>query len=80
MVPAVIWGTAAPALLVRRVYFAAQLTAAGAVAMTLGGFGGAMYPDLLFWELTFPAAGPPAATLSTFLLVMAVGAAILAPC
>ncbi|MGA7826654.1 MAG: cytochrome d ubiquinol oxidase subunit II [Geobacteraceae bacterium] len=80
MVPAVFLGIAAPALLVRRVYFAAQLTAAGAVAMTLGGFGGAMYPDLLFGELTFPAAAAPAATLSTFLLVMVVGAAILAPC
>jgi len=63
----------------RRAFAAAQLLAAGTVALTVAGFAAAVYPDLLIGSLTLSAAAAPGATLTAFLAVLPVGSLILVP-
>lgn len=76
---AVILGISTLALLWRRCFVTAQVSAAGTVALTLAGFGAAMYPDLLIGQLSLAAAAAPGPTLTAFLTVLPLGTIILAP-
>ena len=76
---AVVSGSATQVLLWRRRYLPAQIAAAGTVSLTLGGFGAAVYPDLLIGQLSLTAAAAPRSTLVAFLTVIPIGALILVP-
>jgi cytochrome d ubiquinol oxidase subunit II len=76
---AVIAGVTAEAFLWRRKYTLAQAAAAAAVALTITGFGAAMYPDLVIGRLSFPAALAPHSTLVAFFSVLPFGILVLAP-
>lgn len=76
---AVAFGLGTLWLLWTRRYVWAQVTAGGTLAATLGGFGAAMYPDLILGELTIAQAAAPQATLVAFLVALPFGALILVP-
>lgn len=76
---AVASGIATQVLLWRHRYLAAQIMAAGTVALTITGFCAAMYPDLLIGQLPLAAAAAPRATLVAFLALLPFGILILAP-
>ncbi len=76
---AVVCGVATLVFLWRRSFTLAQVSAAGTVALTIAGFGAAMFPDLLVDRLTLEAAAAPRATLRAFLAVLPIGMLILAP-
>jgi len=60
-------------------YLAAQIMAAGTVAMTITGFSAALYPDLLIGQLSIAAAAAPQGTLVAYLTVLPIGSLILIP-
>jgi cytochrome d ubiquinol oxidase subunit II len=72
-------GLVTQALLWKRSYLAAQIAAAGTVALILLGFGAAMHPDLILGELSIAAAAAPRATFLVFFAVLPFGAVLLAP-
>jgi cytochrome d ubiquinol oxidase subunit II len=76
---AVIAGISAEVLLWRRKYQHAQVAAAAAVALTITGFGAAMYPDLIIGQLTFASAVAPHPTLVAFFSILPFGILILVP-
>ena len=76
---AVASGIATQILLWRRKYQWAQAIAAGTVALTLTGFGAAIYPDLLIGQLSLKAAAAPQATLAAFFTILPFGIIILVP-
>jgi cytochrome d ubiquinol oxidase subunit II len=76
---AVISGITTQFLLWRRRYPLAQAVAATTVALTLTGFGAAIYPDLLIGRLSLSAAAAPHSTLVAFFTVLPFGILILAP-
>ncbi len=76
---AVAFGLGTLWLLWTRRYVWAQVTAGGTIAATFGGFGAALYPDLILGELTIAQAAAPQATLVAFLVALPFGALILVP-
>lgn len=76
---AAIAGVSGEALLWRRKYKQAQVAAAAAVALTITGFGAAMYPDLIVGGITFASAVAPRSTLVAFFSVLPIGILILVP-
>jgi cytochrome d ubiquinol oxidase subunit II len=76
---AVMFGAATLVLLWHRHFVPAQVSAAGTVALTLAGFGAAMYPDLLMGRLTLADAAAPEPTLTAFLTLLPIGMLFLAP-
>jgi cytochrome bd ubiquinol oxidase subunit II len=76
---AVVCGITTQVLLWRRKYHWAQTAAAGTVALTLTGFGAAIYPDILIGRLSLTAAAAPRATLIAFFSVLPIGMVILVP-
>lgn len=76
---AVIFGVTTQLLLWRRRFPWAQVCAAGAVSLTIAGFGAAVYPDFLVGQLTLAAAAAPRATLVAYFAILAIGTVILAP-
>jgi cytochrome d ubiquinol oxidase subunit II len=73
------FGLATQVLLWRERFLAAQVAAAGTVALILLGFGAAMYPELILGELSFAAAAAPRETFLVFFAVLPFGMALLAP-
>lgn len=76
---AVIAGIATEVFLWKRRYLVAQIAAAATVTLTIGGFGAAMYPDLLIGQLSFSAAAAPRSTLYAFFTVLPLGILVLVP-
>jgi cytochrome bd ubiquinol oxidase subunit II len=76
---AVVAGCTTQILLRQRQYLWAQAIAAATVALTLAGFGAAIYPDLLIGQLSLKAAASPASTLAAFFIVLFFGIIILVP-
>lgn len=76
---AVIAGITTETLLWKRRYPWAQISAAATVSLTIGGFGAAMYPDLLIGQLSLSAAAAPRPTLVAFLAVLSFGILVLVP-
>ncbi len=76
---AAIAGVSAEALLWMRKYQQAQIAAAAAVALTITGFGAAMYPDLIIGRLSFSAAIAPHSTLVAFFCILPFGILVLVP-
>jgi cytochrome d ubiquinol oxidase subunit II len=72
-------GLATLLLLRTRRFLAAQFASAVTVALTLGGFAAALYPDLIIGEITISAAAAPRPTLVVFFIVLPFGALILVP-
>jgi cytochrome d ubiquinol oxidase subunit II len=75
----VILGVITLALLWKRAYLWAQISAAGTVAALMTGFAAALYPDFIIGQLTITQAAAPKATLTEFLITLAIGAAVLIP-
>jgi cytochrome bd ubiquinol oxidase subunit II len=76
---ATVFGTAALLALWRRRFFVAQLLAGGTVALTLGGFLAALYPDLVLGRLTIEQAAAPRETLVAYTIALAIGVVVLVP-
>jgi cytochrome d ubiquinol oxidase subunit II len=76
---AAVAGISAETLLWRRKYRPAQVAAAAAVAMTITGFGAAMYPDLIIGRLSFSAVIAPHSTLVAFFSILPFGILVLVP-
>jgi cytochrome d ubiquinol oxidase subunit II len=79
VVMAALLGIMTQLLLWRRGFIGAQICSAVAVALTICGFGAAMYPDILIGEMTFHQAASPPPTLVAFLTVLGLGAVVLVP-
>jgi len=79
VIAAVLCGAATLWLLWSRRYAAAQVAAAATVAATIGGFGAAMYPDLILGQLSIGDAASGDSTLRAFLTALPFGAAVLIP-
>lgn len=79
VVLAVGFGCTTQLLLWRRRFLPAQIAAACTVAMTIGVFSAALYPDLVIGQLTITAAAAPPPTLLAYLVVLPIGALILVP-
>jgi cytochrome d ubiquinol oxidase subunit II len=79
VVLAVVSGSVTELLLWRRRYLAGQIGAAATVALTIAGFGAAMFPDLLAGQLSLSAAAAPRATLTAFFTVLPFGVIVLVP-
>lgn len=76
---AVLFGIGTEILLWMRRFLLAQVAAAGTVALTITGFWGAMYPDILIGRLSLHAAVAPRETLVAFFWVLPFGVIILVP-
>jgi cytochrome bd ubiquinol oxidase subunit II len=76
---AVAFGIATEAALWKRNFSLAQVCAAGTVALTMAGFGAAMYPDLIIGQVTIDAAAAPRQNLVVFFSVLPIGLIILVP-
>ena len=76
---AVVSGITTQVLLWRCRFLWAQILAAGTVALTIAGFGAAVYPDFLMGQLTLAAAAAPHATLVAYFTILAIGTIILVP-
>lgn len=75
----VVFGITTQILLWKSRFLWAQIAAAGTIALTITGFGAAMYPDLLIGQLSLAAAAAPPATLRSYFLVLVIGTIILVP-
>lgn len=76
---AALFGIAAELLLWKKSYHWAQITAAGAVALTIAGFCAALYPDLIIGQLPLKETLAPRETIITFFAIMPVGLLVLVP-
>jgi cytochrome d ubiquinol oxidase subunit II len=76
---AIACGASTEVFLWKRRFLAAQIASAATVALTLLGFGSALYPDLLLGRISIAEAAAPRETLIAFFTVLPFGVLILAP-
>ncbi len=79
VIAAVACGTSVLTLLWARHYLAAEIMAGAAISATMGGYGAALYPYLIYGQLTIAEAAAPQSMLRAMLISLPIASLILIP-